>query len=304
MYARRIRVVLTEITSHQAGQESMSNLAYLAASDKDTIYPSFAQKDYDPDEQLIASDVECLPLLWLALFREADLQHKDFKVDGEAVSAFAPICEKQQALVQLEQAIPYLEKIFPDLGPLRKYGEMFRSAIEPLPYRYISLELEEIDGLYPEEHRFKELLTLGLRGFDVPDGIQFECDDVTVDLSGINLSFESADDDIDEDLMEELRELNSGNGEDEGGTFTIPGFTASSHAEVLTRLASLNDDISLPSVRMYLDDLEATEDERWNFTRVLGAGRFGSMGYGREVPWEKEDADFGWEMDTDFDDED
>lgn len=34
----------------------------------------------------------------------------------------------------------------------------------------------------------------------------------------------------------------------------------------------------------------------WNFTRVLGAGRHGSMGYGRETPWEKEDANFGWEF--------
>src|SRR5262245_25421102 len=59
---------------------TMSNRAYLTASNVDTIYASFAQKGYDPAEQLMATDVENLPLLWLALFREGDLQHKTFKV--------------------------------------------------------------------------------------------------------------------------------------------------------------------------------------------------------------------------------
>ena len=42
--------------------------------------------------------------------------------------------------------------------------------------------------------------------------------------------------------------------------------------------------------------IKYTPDQQWNFTRVLGAGQHGSMGFGREVPWEKEDADFGWSI--------
>jgi len=108
----------------------MSNRSYLAASNADTIYPSFAQKGYNAPEQLIATDVENLPLLWLALFREADLRRKVFKVQGQEVPAFAPVCSKEKALQQLEQAVPYLSKIFPKLGSLKEYGAMFDLPLE------------------------------------------------------------------------------------------------------------------------------------------------------------------------------
>jgi hypothetical protein len=274
----------------------MSNRSYLAASNADTIYPSFARKGYDAPNQLIATDVESLPLLWLAMFRERDLCRKVFKVQGLEVPAFAPVCAKDKALAQLDQAIPYLSKIFPKFGPWKEYAAMFRSAIEPLPYRFVSIELEEIAGLYPKEHRFEEMLTLGLRGFDRPDKICFYCDDVTIDLSGMQISVEPmAGDEMDEELMAELKELQGPVDAAAGGEkMTIAGFTANSHAEILERLASLRTDVRLPSVRMYLEDIKYSDDERWNFTRVLGAGRHGSMGYGREVPWEKEDANFGF----------
>jgi hypothetical protein len=275
----------------------MSNRAYLTASDADTIYPSFAQKGYDAPKQLIASDVENTPLLWLALFREGDLRRTTFEVEGEEVPAFAPICSKEKALEQLDRAIPYLSDIFPDLGPLSGYGEMFRYAIEQIPYRFLSIELEEIAGLYPEEHRFEEILTLALRGFDKPGEIGFRCDDVTIDLSSMSVSVEPTQgEDIAEDLMEIFKELESAGPPAGGQKLTIEGFTANSHAEILRRLTSLRAGIRLPSVRMYLDNREYSDDEQWNFTRVLGAGRHGSMGYGREVPWEKEDADYGWRL--------
>ena len=197
-----------------------------------------------------------------------------------------------------------LAKIFPNFGPLNEYGAMLRTTIEPLPYRYISIELEEVAGLYPEAHRFEDLLTLALRGFDNPDAIRFQCDAVTLEFSGAEGSIEAMPgDEDDEEWMEELKELNSGDTAAASEKITIDGFTANSHAEVLERLSSLRPGVPLPPVRMYLDDLKHTDDESWNFTRVLGTGRHGSMGYGREVPWEKEDADFGWEFKT-FDDED
>ena len=279
----------------------MSNRSYLAVSDSDSIYPSFAQKGYDPQMQLVASDVEALPLLWLALFREGDLQRKVFNVQGQKVPAFAPICTTQLALERLKQAVPYLSKIFTNLTGLAEYGVMFQSAIESLPYRFISIELEEIAGLYPPEHRFEELLALALRGFDKPEGIRFHCDDVTLDLSGMQVSVEGLED---EDMDGESI-VSDDDGDGGPDQVTIDGFTAHSHADVRARLACLRPE-GLPSVRMYLDDIEHTEDEAWNFTRVLGAGVHGSMGYGREVPWEKEDADFGWSLSMDeagFDDE-
>lgn len=283
----------------------MSNRSYLAASDADTIYPSFVQQDYDAERQLIATDVEALPLLWLALFREGDLRREVFKVQGQEVPAFAPVCLKEQSLRQLDQAVPYLEKILPQFTGLAEYAAMLRAAIEPLPYRFLSIELEEIAGQYPAEHRFEELLTLGLRGFERPDEIQFHCEDVTLDLSALQFSIEPAPGEaMDPELEAVLQDLGQGGTSETNDTLVIPGLSATSHAEVLERLATLNMTTGLPSVRIYLDDITYSQDEQWNFTRVLGAGRYGSMGYGREVPWEKEDADFGWEFTFEGDDND
>ncbi len=280
----------------------MSNRSYLAASDADTIYPSFVQRDYNAEQQLIATDVEALPLLWLALFREGDLRREVFKVQGQEVPAFAPVCPQEQALHQLDQAVPYLAKIFPQFVGLAEYAAMLRAAIEPLPYRFVSIELEEITGQYPAEHRFEELLTLGLRGFDHPDEIRFHCDDVTVDLSGLQFSIEpAAGEEMDPEMQAILEDIGADTSTADQDSIVIPGFTAGSHAAVLERLATLNVEAGLPSVRMYLDGLEYSADDQWNFTRVLGAGRYGSMGYGRETPWEKEDAEFGWEFISDED---
>ena len=76
-------------------------------------------------------------------------------------------------------------------------------------------------------------------------------------------------------------------------TTAVPGLQLNSHRDVLVELSSLRAGKQLPSVRIYLDDLPYSEDEQWNFTRVLGAGRYGS-GMGRKAPWEKRGADYGF----------
>lgn len=237
--------------------------------------------------------------MWLALFREDDLVRECFRVQGEDVPAFAPLCSKEKALAQFDRATPYLAETFADLGPIREYSAIFRPAIEQLPFQFLSIELEEIASLVPPEHRFEEILTLALRGFDRPGGITFHCDDVSVDFSGAQVSVEiSADDgdEIDDELRAEMEELQGAFTEEAAGEpLTIPGFTATSHAQTLGYLGSLREGVGLPPARLYLDGLEYSDDEQWNFTRVLGAGRFGA-GFGREVPWEKQDSDFGFTL--------
>lgn len=278
----------------------MSNRSFLTASNVETIYPSFADKKYEPEQQTIANDVERLPLLWLALFREDDLKHATFEVQDQTVNAFAPLCTKEKSLAQLDAAGPYLDSILPELGGLKEYVALFREAVAAVPQKFISIELEEIAGLYPEEHRFEEFLTLALRGFDRPEGIHFECEDVEMTFG--NITIEGTDGEpLDDD--DPLAELNAFEGLEDSEPFTIEGFTANSHAEVLTRISGLRMESPLPSARMYLDDLEYSGDEQWNFTCILGAGQHGSMGIGREVPWEKEDANFGWEFNMEGDDD-
>jgi hypothetical protein len=148
---------------------SMSNRAYLCGTDLDTIYPAFADEHYDSDKQTIANDVEAIPLLWLALFREDDLRRETFDVDGDEVPAFAPVCKSSQALEQLSAALPHLNRLFRAEGPFDEYLAMLRQGIVQAGYQYLTIELEEISALYPPEHKFDELLTLGIRGFSAPD---------------------------------------------------------------------------------------------------------------------------------------
>ncbi|WP_425615749.1 hypothetical protein NA78x_005680 [Anatilimnocola sp. NA78] len=273
----------------------MSNRSFLTSSNVDTIYPSFADGEYDAPNHTIATDVEFLPLFWLALFREGDLRQTKFEVQGTDVSAFAPLCTKAKALEQFDAAVPYLESILQQLGELKVYARLFRQAVAATPQKLISIELEEIANLYPPQHRFEEILRLALRGFDRPEGIHFECEDVEIEIDGLQIELEES-----EEVSDELKSLMD---DHSGEPITVEGFTLNSHAEVLTRLTGLRLECPLPTAKMYLDDIEYTEDEQWNFTRVLGAGRHGSMGFGREVPWEKEEANFGWEVsgfDEDF----
>jgi hypothetical protein len=272
----------------------MSNRCFLIASNINTIYPSFAEENYDAPEQLIATNVEALPLLWLALFRESDIRRTVFQVEGKNVSAYAPVCPKETALAQLDQAIPHLSRIFPELGALAEYGTMFRSGVAPLPYRYLSLELDQIAPLYPSEHRFEELFTLGLRGFERPETIRFRRETVVDSAAAQNTNESMPGVEGGNELLEEFKELMTEDSGSDDEKERFDGFEANPHADVLIRLTSLRPNCSLPSVRMYLDDLTHSDDDVWNFTHVLGSGRYGSMGYGREIPWEKESADFGW----------
>ena len=67
----------------------MANRSYLATTDNDTIYPSAAESNYDPDAQTVAQGVYCVPLLWLGLFRPPDMRTQDFNIDGETVTGVA-----------------------------------------------------------------------------------------------------------------------------------------------------------------------------------------------------------------------
>jgi hypothetical protein len=286
-------------------EKPMSNRSYLCGTNLDTIYPAFVEQEYDSDKQTIASDVEAVPLLWLALFREDDLRREVFDADGEEVPAYAPICATAKALEQLHAALPYLNRVFSAEGPFDDYISMLRKAIEQAGYQYITIELEEISGLYPEEHKFDELLTLGIRGFSQPDGVHLICPDVEVPLPDFEQVMEGPAGDL-ADLLDNL-----GPGEEltfqfksSGKTATIPGFAIESHRDVLLQLSQLRSGLKLPSARMYLDDQAYSDDDQWNFTRAIGAGREGSLGAGREAPWEKEGADYGFRFIPYDDDED
>lgn len=256
----------------------MPNRAYLSTSDVETIYPSAADEDMNAEQQLICTSVGCIPLLWLALFREGDLIRKTFEIDGGKIAAFAPITSRVQALVRLNEAVPYLEKVLPWLGNLQEHAAMLQKAIAVVPYTFISIELEEIAGLYPPEHRFEELFALALRGFDYPHSVSFQCKPKRM-LFPIEGK-------LDPDTVEELKATGATLGADGRWGVILEGIHASNHADILDQVAQLKTGVALAPARYHLDNLECTDDAKTNYGNVLGFGRYESFGYGRNVPWE------------------
>ena len=224
----------------------MSNRSYLASSDQDTLYPSSSPQRYNAALQTIANDVGAVPLLWIALFRPGDLRSQTFEIEGQRLTVEAPICERASAIRQLEAALPLLNTLFAAEGPLDGYVELMKQALHDVPYRFVTIEMQEVGWLWNPEAEFYDVFRRALQALAGP-----------ADPAAKRLFLD---------------------------------------------LSQLREGQPWPSPRIYLDQLPYTADEQWSFTRLLGAGAFGSMGIGRQVPWESEDAEYGFEI-VGYDDE-
>jgi len=266
----------------------MANRAYLAVSNLDSLYPSLAEPGYNPARQVVATQAASIPLLWLALFREGDLRRQVPRADGEEIHALAPLCPREKALGQLREGVGHLERILPGLGPLGQYGAMFGRALEAVDFEYVTVELGEIAGLYPKEHRFDEILTLALRGFDRPDEVRFACPDVKTVSGEQDTSLDlAALGDIPPEIRAALARLHVPKSDKAVETVEFQGFTVESHAELLGRVTGLTGGRVLPPVRMLLDGMEFSPADLEAHNRMLGVGKHGSLGHGMEVPWER-----------------
>ena len=269
----------------------MANRAYLAVSNLDSLYPSLAEQGYNPARQLVATQEAGIPLLWLTLFREGDLRRQVLRVNRKEIRALAPICRREKALGQLREGIAHLERILPGLGPLCEYGALFGKALEAVDFEYVTLEVGEIAELYPKEHRFEEILTLALRGFDRPDEVRFACPDVKSVLDEEDSSLDlAALGDIPPEIRAALGRLHVAKSDRAVETVGFQGFTANSHAELLGRVTGIPGGRVLPPVRMLLDGMEYSPADLEAHKRILGLGKQRSTGCGMEVPWERKDS--------------
>ncbi len=146
----------------------MANRSYLCSSPLNTIYPSFVQADYDSDEQTIACDVYCIPILWMCLFRPEDMVTQSFTVDGETVPGRAPVADRTRALAALARARPVIVQLFRQRGDLGPYFDLFRQAVEASPFEFLSIELEEIACLHEDEGAFYESFLTALSEIEAP----------------------------------------------------------------------------------------------------------------------------------------
>jgi hypothetical protein len=146
----------------------MANRVFLCSSPTPDIYPSFVQASYDSDEQTIATDVYAVPLPWMALFRASDLQARTFNVDGETVSAEAPVAAKPRALDSLEEAVVNLQSVFRAEGSLKNHASYLAEAITQAPGEFVTIELSELSCLYPSEQEFFSLFRNALQAIGDP----------------------------------------------------------------------------------------------------------------------------------------
>lgn len=144
----------------------MANWSYLCATNRKVIYPSYGDKPYDARQQTVASETYCVPLLWLALFRPPDLVERTFTQEGKTFVALAPLCARSKAIRQFRSAWPHLEKLFEDCGRLDGFAELFLEALEPLRYRYLTIELEQIECMAKSRKWFRDTLRAALAGIE------------------------------------------------------------------------------------------------------------------------------------------
>jgi hypothetical protein len=142
----------------------VANWSYLCATNRKVIYPSYGDRPYDSRKQTVASVVNCVPLLWLGLFRPADLVRRTFIQEGRPFVAEAPLCARSKAIRQFRAAVPHLEDMFHECGPLDGFAELFLKGLEPLNYRYLTIELEEIECMAKSRKWFRDTLRKAIGG--------------------------------------------------------------------------------------------------------------------------------------------
>lgn len=159
----------------------MSNCSYLCCSDEPHIYPSWQDEGYDAAARTVASGSNCIPLLWLGLFRPRDVKEHSIQIrqdtgerqkgltrPTELVSILfrAPVVEKAKAPSRLEAALSHFLCAFPDLGPLDGHVALLASCIDSAPGRYITMEIDEI--VEPEDDAAWSSFMRALSFFDTP----------------------------------------------------------------------------------------------------------------------------------------
>ncbi len=151
----------------------MANRAYLCCTSKKHTYPSFQEADYDPESQTVALCAYAIPLLWIAIYRAEDIIVDELEVEGQIVREPAPVVNRSQVVARLEEAIPRIESVFPQNGPLLEHARLLGTAISEIEpaYQYVTIEMEEIACLgVPRDFHgtFRRLLQF-MGGVEMPD---------------------------------------------------------------------------------------------------------------------------------------
>ncbi len=141
----------------------MANRSYLRRSDFADIYPSQQHSGYDDIEDTVACGTYRLPLLWIPLFRISNLRTRDVNSeDGDMVSVEAPVAETEQALEQLEVALPLYVSTFPKLHTIESDANTLRETIRAFRGRYLTIEWYDLETM-DEPEKFRAIVRQQLK---------------------------------------------------------------------------------------------------------------------------------------------
>lgn len=122
----------------------MSHYTFLAMTDQPVLYPSY-DPDYDQYEQVLSCDCDCIPVLWIGLFRIQNWFEAKFQYSAEHTKYLrAPLVACEVAVKQLREAVPYLNQLLATEGPLDDYAELLAEEIDSLACDFITIEMEEL----------------------------------------------------------------------------------------------------------------------------------------------------------------
>lgn len=129
----------------------MANRSYLCLVDKRSL--GFSRSE------VAAMDAWAVPLLWLSLFRPADVLRDDEPdEEGEPGPRFAPVVAKETALQQLEDAIPYLNEVFESQGPLDEHAALFKKVFSRSKQPFVLIDLLEVAYTKDPQRYYEQLL--------------------------------------------------------------------------------------------------------------------------------------------------
>jgi len=136
----------------------MSNMTYLCGGNDEKIYPSM-RSSFDEKQQVISAAKYSLPILWLLLFEDSDVVEATITKDDDDLELFAPLASKEKALGLLDKNATRISKLF-DASRFEGYLSLFRKEIGDMPFQYVTIELDELDGMGREGELRTQLKSL------------------------------------------------------------------------------------------------------------------------------------------------
>lgn len=140
----------------------MANRTYLIYLDSEDL--DVANEGFEGHGDILAEAPYCLPLFWIALFRPENIRRMDYPDPdtGMILRSERPVVLASVAAQQIVDALPFLNRLFVDEGPVDDYIALLKQVMEEATRPYVTLYLDELAWMYdPDTYfdNFRQALT-------------------------------------------------------------------------------------------------------------------------------------------------